>query len=227
MRVFLLLTVSAVALSLTAIGCGGTPSAANISLRKELQQRDQTIDQLKIEHQGDLADLRARRYPTTMLLAPDELAKLYTVHGISFGKLTGGSNLDTDKPFDEGVKVYVVPTDDDGQPIKAAGSFTVELFDLNFSQNNLVGEWHFNLEQTRQNWYGAAFLYNYILTCPWNTGGSQGAQRQRVPAHSALTLRLTFHDELTGREFTEQRSINVNPPPPDSATTKASPTTAP
>jgi hypothetical protein len=189
--------------ALTAIGCGGSPSGANILLRKQLQQRDDQIHLLKIQHQGDLADLRAHSGPTTTSLSPDELAKLFTTHGISFGKLTGGSDLDMRKPGDQGLKIYIVPTDGDGQPLKAAGTFTVEAFDLSLPDNNLIGKWNFALNQTRQSWYGAAFLYNYVLTCAW----------QHVPTNSQLTVRATFHDELTGREFTEQRIVTVNPPP--------------
>jgi hypothetical protein len=203
MRASLPLLLAILAPLLTALGCG-TPSGANIALRKELQQRDQQIALLKIQHQGDLADLRAASRPTTTMLVPDELARLFTTHGLSFGRLTGGSNLDTGKPGDQGLKIYVVPTDDDGQPLKAAGTFTVQVFDLSQPTDNLIGEWHFDLEQTRQSWYGSALLYNYVLTCPW---------QKRVPVNSQLTIRATLHDELTGREFTQQRLVTVNPPP--------------
>jgi len=189
---------------LTAIGCGGNPSTANIALRKQLQQRDDEISMLKIQHQGDQADLRASSRPTTTVLDADELTKLFTAHGLFLGRLTGGSTFDSNKPSDQGLKIYAVPTDDVGQPLKAAGTFAVEAFDLSLPADNLIGEWHFDLAQTRQSWLGAALLYNYVLACPWE---------YHVPTHSQLTVRVTFHDELTGREFTQQRVVNVNPPP--------------
>jgi hypothetical protein len=98
----------------------------------------------------------------------------------------------------------VVPTDDDGQPLKAAGTFTVEAFDLSLPDDNLIGQWTFDLNATRQSWFGQSFLYAYVLTCPW---------QEHVPTHSQLTVRVTFHDELTGREFTQQKIVTINPPP--------------
>jgi hypothetical protein len=97
------------------------------------------------------------------------------------------------------LKVYVVPTDQTGDELKAAGSFVVELFDLNKTSDNLVGRWEFNHDQARQSWLGSALLYEYVLTCPW----------QRPPEHSELTLKVTFQDELTGRQFATQKVVHV------------------
>ena len=190
------------AATFTTAGCGGNPSSANIALRKDLQQRNDQIAQLQTQHQGDLADLRAAKGPTTTSLSPDELARLFTVHGLSFGRLTGGSDFDTSKPGDQGLKIYIVPTDDDGQPLKAAGSFTVQAFDLS-DPSNLIGKWTFDLGTTKSDWFGQAMLYTYVLPCPW---------QQRIPQHAQLTVRVSFHDELTGRDFDAQRVANITPP---------------
>ena len=42
-------------------------------------------------------------------------------------------------------------------------------------------------------------LYGYIMKCPW----------QKVPTHPELTLKVTFHDELTGREIAQQKVVKV------------------
>jgi hypothetical protein len=195
--------LAAVLLALTIIGCAAGPRAANITLRKELQQRDAQIALLTAQHQADLADLRASTRPTTTTLTPDRLARLYTTHGLTLGRLTGGSNLDTAKSGDQGLKIYAVPTDDDGQPLKAAGTFTIEAFDLSLPENNRIGNWQFDLNAARQSWVSGFLLYNYVLICPW---------QNRVPTNSQVTIRVMFHDELTDREFTQQRLVNVNPP---------------
>jgi hypothetical protein len=185
------------------IGCGGSPSAVNIQLRKDLQNRDDLIENLKREHEADLADLHASTRPTTESLSPAELAKLFTTHGLKLGNLTGGSDFDSGKPGDRGLKIYACPTDDDGQALKAAGEFTVQAFDLSLPSDNLIGSWTFDAATTRQDWYGSAFLYTYVLPCPW---------QQRTPTHSNLMVRVTFHDELTSREFTQEKAITVNLP---------------
>jgi hypothetical protein len=141
-------------------------------------------------------------------LASERIDRLFTTHGIKFGRLTGGADLDPNKPGDEGLKVYVVPTDQEGHVLKAAGSFVVEAFDLGASGEVRLGRWEFPLEEARKLWYGAAMSYGYVLPCPWQT----------VPIHDEITVRTTFTDELTGRQFSEQRRVRVTLPPAPPAT---------
>ena len=207
------------ALLLIAAGCS-SPNAANIAVRKENQQlRDQVAD-LQRQHAADEAQIRAlESHATTVPVLPHErLETLFTTHGLKFGRLTGGADLDPSRPGDEGIKVYVVPIDGTGQQIKAAGSFVVEAFDLGKSQPpRQVGRWEFPLDQAAKNWFGQALLYTYVLTCPWQAAPPQDAD---------LTLRVTFTDALTQRQFTEQKQIRVNPPPAGTTQPAASPTAA-
>jgi outer membrane murein-binding lipoprotein Lpp len=184
-------------------GCGG-PSAVNIQLRKQNQTLQAQVDQLTAQHQRDVATLAAseKSHPTTRMLGPDQLDQLVTTHGLKVANLTGGDNPDTAASFDNQLKVYAVPIDGDGTPIKAAGSFKVEAFDLDDPKKPLIGTWNFDLNQTRTLFYSQFLLYTYVLNCPWQT----------VPAHADLTLRITFADALTGREFTEQVQVKVRPP---------------
>ena len=46
--------------------------------------------------------------------------------------------------------------------------------------------------------------YTYVLTCPW---------QNKIPRHAGLTVRVTFTDALTGRVFTAEKQVKVNPPP--------------
>jgi hypothetical protein len=216
-RILLFAAAGGVGIGLVSgqVGCS-SPSGANIELRKQLQDRDDQIATLQNEHQADLADLRASTRPTTTALPPDQIARLFTTHDISIGGMSGGSDLDMNKGADQGLKIYVVPTDDQGQKLKAAGSFTVDAFDLSLPDDNRIGHWVFDLDATRKSWFGEAFLYTYVLACPW---------QQRIPTHSSLTVRVTFHDELTGREFVQQKIVAVTPPPTSVPAT--APNTAP
>lgn len=184
-------------------GCA-KPNQANIELRKRIEAMETDVATAKRVHEADIATIRALQEQQGSLptLPQERLDKLFTVHGISLGRLTGGADLDPSTPGDGGIKVYVVPIDQTGQPLKAAGSFVVEAFDLDKPGDNLVGRWQFNTEQARNNWFGRAMLYTYVLSCPW--------QRPGNPQHSDLTLKVSFRDELTGREFTAQRVIKVN-----------------
>lgn len=197
---------SALTCLLAGLGGGcGQPNRANIELRKKNQELQSRIDDLNRRHEADSATIRGMETNATTrpTLPQDRLASLFTVHGLNFGRLTGGADLDPGHPGDEALKVYIVPVDQQGDVLKAAGSFVVELFDLEQSDKPLLGKWEFPADQAARNWYGQSLLYQYILTCPW----------QRVPEHQKLLVRVTFTDELTGRVFVENRDITIKPPP--------------
>jgi hypothetical protein len=180
-----------------AAGCS-SPNHANITLRKQNQELRSQIETLQRQHEADAASLKAMeaRGPSTVpTLSNDRFAELFTAHGLSFGKLTGA---DPDKPG--ALKVYVVPTDDAGEPLKAAGAFVVEAFDLAAGGENLIGRWEFPLADAAKNWFGKGLLYTYLLPLPL----------EKPPAHEQITLRVVFRDALTGREIAAQRVVKIN-----------------
>jgi hypothetical protein len=201
-------------LLVTAAGCG-SPSSANIIVRKQNQDLQDQVNALTRAREADAATIAAlqQRVGTLPTLPQDRLEKLFTVHGLKLGRLTGGADLDRAKPGDEAIKVYASPTDDDGDPLKAAGSFVVEAFDLAATPPEL-GKWTFDTGAARKLWSGSMLSHQYVLTCPW----------QKPPQHDELTVKVTFRDELTGREFHTQSVIKVQPPPP-SSTASATPAT--
>jgi len=178
------------AVPLICIGCG-KPNAANIIVRKENQTLQSKIDDLTRQHEADSAKIKSLEESkgTLPTLPNDRLSQLFTTHGLQFGKLTGVEG--------EKLRVFIVPTDDHGDPIKSAGTFTVELFDLAQTDNNLVGKWTFDNEQTKKAWQGTWPLYTYDLE----------ATLDKQPAHDDLTVRVTFTDLLTQRTFTAQKQI--------------------
>jgi hypothetical protein len=185
-------------------GCalfGGNPSQANNDLRKQVQQLQSQVNRLQSEHDADQRALAAwqQRSTTVPTLSADRLAKLFTVHGVNFGRLTGGARSDPSKTFDDELKVYVTPTDGDGQPLKAAGSFVVEAFDLNGPKPIRVGRWAFTDEQSLQLW-GGSFLENgFVLSCPIET----------PPVHPEVTVRVEFTDGLSLATFSAQTMVKV------------------
>ena len=191
--------------SAAAGGCGASSNQANVELRKENQKLVAHVADLERTNRGLEAQLKARESRpggAVPQLPQEKLGRLYTAHGLSLGRLTGGYSEDPSKPGDQVLKVYVVPTDDDGEPLKAAGSFSVELFDLTDKGDTRLGEWDFTTEQARGDWFGRSFLYTYVLSCPW----------QRTPTRPDATVRVTFTDELTGRQFKIDQDVKIKPP---------------
>lgn len=186
-------------------GCG-TPSKANIELRKQNQKLESQLAMLKRQNQLDqqvIQGLQNRR-PTVPTLPATRLSELFTTHGIQFDRLTGGADLDPGKPGDEGLALYLVPVDQSGEKFKAAGAFDVQAFDLADDKAPLIGHWRFDLKQSMKAWNGRLLDYDYVLICPWQS---------RLPAHPDLTVRVTFLDELTQTPFTAERVVHVNLPP--------------
>jgi hypothetical protein len=197
-------------------GCalfGGSPDAANIKLRKENQALKTQVEDLKRQSEANAALARSLQQsrPVLPALPSERLENLFTTRGLKFGRLTGGADLDRSRPGHEGIRVYVVPTDQTGEVLKAAGSFTVEAFDLAKPNAPLVGTWKFDLEEARKSWSGFLMDYNYVLVAPW---------QERVPEHPELTLKVTFFDELLQLPFSAQTKVNVNLPPKGTSTTR-------
>jgi hypothetical protein len=201
----LLRIVPLLALLGSAGGCGllfgGSPSSANIKLRKEnedLRQQIKEIQQQLTAREAEVTSLRERT-PSLPTLADARLSKLFTTHSLKLGRLTGGWDRDPRTPGDEGLIIHASPLDEDGQAIKAAGTFTVEAFDL-AEKETLVGKWKFDLASARKSWRGNFLDYNYVLQCPW---------KERRPRHPELTVKVTFLDELTQTPFHAQQVAKV------------------
>jgi hypothetical protein len=190
-------------LCLLLTGCG-SPSSANIELRKQQQQLQSQIAQMQQQHLADEATIRGlqNQATTVPVLPEDQLDQLFTVAGLNFGRLTGGYHPDPNTPGDTMLKVYVVPTDQFGDQLKAAGSFEVKLFDLALKTDNLLGTWNFDLPAAKAHWYSGGLLYTYVLDCPWQT----------APTHTKLSARITFRDALTHRLFVVDRDVTIELP---------------
>jgi len=187
---------------LAVTGCG-KPSQANIELRKQnaaLRQEIADLQRTQRELRLQIESLESQR-PTMPTLPADRLEQLFVVHELRLGRLTGGSDIDPDRPGDEALRVVAVPVDGDGHTLKAAGRFVIEVFDLS-DQPVLIGRWDLGFDQTRDRWMDGPLVTGYVLELPW----------LQAPRTSDLTLKVTFEDALTGRQFRQERSIRVQPP---------------
>ena len=202
-------------------GCGligGPRNTANIQLRKENQDLRNQIAALERQAQADAAVIRSRdaKVGTLPTLPRERISNLFTTHDITLGRLTGGADLDPQQPGHEGLKVYLIPIDGDGDPLKAAGVITVEAFDLSREERPKIGSWTFDLEAGRRQWTSVLNRYNYVLTCPW---------QEAPPTGGSLHVEVTFVDELTRGRFKKSADVTVEVPP--GPTTSPAAATAP
>lgn len=160
----------------------------NSRLRDQLQQATAS------------AASQQERIQTLQGLGPKRLDRLYSVTRIDITRYSGGVNLG-DGAGDQGVRLYIRPLDQQGDVIKAAGTFKVQVFDLAQSpQDSLVVGCEYPPEETAKHWYGGFITYQYQFDCLWKS----------PPRHADLTVQVSFTDYLTGQTFLVQKAIKVN-----------------
>ena len=149
--------------------------------------------------QGELA-ARDRRIEDLTAMGDKRLEKLYVVQRVRLGSATGGVDLD-DKPGDDAVKVFLEPVDQHGSVLKAAGSVTVQLYDLAATADeNLLAEHTYDVDETARHWSSGFVSYHYSFTCPLPAGRKVGPE---------VTVRVEFLDYLTGKTHTVQQLCKV------------------
>jgi hypothetical protein len=182
---------------------GGCADTTVIDLRREITQLNDTIRQKDtqiVEQQSTIAELN-RQIEAARGLTQADMETIVHPEKLVIGSLSGGDDYDG-QPGDDGVTLYLQPTDRDGDALKVAGKITVELYDLaNPPDQNLLGIVEVPVEKARELWYGKLMTQHYTVKCPWPRG--------RKPAHPEVTVRATFVDFLTRRVMTAQQTFTV------------------
>jgi outer membrane murein-binding lipoprotein Lpp len=197
MRCIWLKTLLALVAMTVTWGCGPRPEELRNELRREIQQLESKVERLEREKSAAEASLRAMREgtasPTTP--GPEELARLYTVHGVRFGRLTRLVAPESGPSGPWTLRVHLTPTDEDGEPIKSAGRIEVQALTENGADP--VHNWSFSAEQARAAWRGQALLYEYVLNC----------ELPGTWEPAPLTVEVRFTDLLTGRQFSARQKV--------------------
>lgn len=187
-------------LLLPLAGCLDT---SKIELQREISRLNDVVrekDNQLVAQQSTINQLN-QQIDAARGLSKADLEKLVYPERLVIGSLSGGEDYDG-VPGDDGVTVYLQPTDRDGDPLKVAGSIRVELYDLaNPPDENLLGTYEFPVDKARELWYGKLMTYHYTVKCPWPRG--------KKPRHTDITVRATFIDYLTRRVMTAQQTFSV------------------
>ncbi len=180
------------------IGCK-SPSKANIELRKQNAELSDQVAELQRQHDADLATMKSLEAGrnTVETLPAERLDNLFTTTGLSLGKLTGPARVNPASGGPDSLRIIATPTDATGQTLKAAGSFTIELFDLALPDNQRIGQWQIPVADAKKQWISTGLINAYVFQLPWQT----------KPEHDRLTIKVTFGDELTGRKFVAERIV--------------------
>jgi hypothetical protein len=156
-----------------------------------LEAQDKEIEKLK-EAKRILGELKEKR-----------LDKLYSAKTIKIDRLSGGLNTDG-QIGDEGVVVYASLHDQEGHKFKAAGAIDVFVYDLsNPRAPELIASCEYDVDQTKELWFGRMLTYHYKIECLW---------QKRPPAGRSVRVSVRFLDYLTGSVLQASADLEVTPP---------------
>jgi len=183
-------------------GCGEMLRSDN-SMRSELAELRTQNEQLQQQNIQQREQIDRLQQQMTQLRGFDEdrLEHLVRAEKIDFGRFSRAYDDDKDG-VDDGVVIYLLVRDRQGDVIKVAGEVEIELWDLAAEQGEqLLGEWRFDFEKLGQYWLGGPLTDHYKFKLPWQVG--------KKPTHANLTVKLVFRDALEGKVFEVNKLIEA------------------
>jgi len=192
--------------AIAAAGCvegGEDPIVAHKRTIRDLERENAALKASQLQLQRRIGEL-AGQVERLRGLPPDRMGKLFTVQRIELGRYTAGANLDG-KAGHDGVRVFLLPRDRDGHVIKAAGTVSLQLFDLSRADGNLIGRCDVPADALGKHWFGGLGRSHYRFDVPWTAR----------PAAPEVTVRIRFTDLLTGKALTAQKvcAVTLAPSP--------------
>jgi len=186
-------------------GCATSPSGPPA----DRQALEKTVAELR----SQLAAVQAERDDMKRLLAERGAAKppgdntsvsggkpfAFELTKVDFGFLTCGINLQGKKGPDDAIAAYVGLYDQFDTPIKAAGYFRFDLFDLARSKDYVVQSWSYEPEAAARHWQRFPACYQFKLPL------AAEVRAKRV------VLKVTFR-QADRKEFTAMRELAIERP---------------
>lgn len=177
---------------------------------KPLLVKIEQLTQEKARFQEDLTQFRneneqLKKQVQVLTGLPEDvrLDSLYRLQRIKIHRYTDLLDEDKDGTMEK-LAVYLQPIDDQGDIIKAAGTVSVQLWDLNqVSGEALLGQWSVEADELKKHWI-SILVTNYRLTFDL----AEKIERLK----RSLTVKVTFTDYLSGKVFNEQRVIEPDEP---------------
>ena len=188
-------------------GCNG-PTLAISELQNqvtELQREKRSLtDQVAL--QDEKLDKLKKAIANLELLGAERLEKLFSVSRVEIDERSGGADYDG-QLGDDGITLYLNLYDKQGDRFKAAGEIDVYIHDVDDpAQHTLITEYHFNVDEAAEKWFGRALTYHYKIKCPWEVHRPRGRDVQ---------VGVLFLDYLTGVVHQSHRQVKITPPPTD------------
>ena len=192
-----LYTIWVACLIIAAAGCESDNSTTGqiSTLRKEKKQLTRQLEQ------SDSQNKQLKKQLQTLAGLPDDvrLENLYNLQTVKVSRYTNFYDKDKDGQKEKLI-VYIQPTDEQGDIVKATGNVDIQLWDLNKDNGQaLLGQWQVKPDELKELWFASIVSVNYRLTFD--------IADKITEFEEPLTVKVTFTDYLTGKVFKEQRVI--------------------
>lgn len=159
------------------------------SLQDQLKNRDATIRDLQTK-------AGANALPT---LPPERLAQVFTAAHLEIRSQTDSADLGDNQ---HGFRIFLRTYADDGQTIPAAGTLTIEAFELPAApaEPRRLGTWTFTPQDMKKNWFTGLGTNHFALSCPWTS----------PPTLQEITFKAHLQDALTGQTLEAQLTKKIS-----------------
>jgi len=184
----------------SAGGCGGKRQSP--ATKKELISRETEL-KTRVEQVERENEVLKKQIETLSVLPSGKRAEgVYKVQTIGIGNYTNIYDEDKDGKK-ETLIVYVSPTDETGDAVKATGEVNIQLWDLSKSGGEaMLGQWTIEPNELKKKWYSSMMSSRYRFTFDVS-----GVVEDYKAGRPGLTVRVNFVDYLSGRTFSEQKVI--------------------
>jgi hypothetical protein len=188
-------------LVLTAVllaGCGvgsERKSPLEMKVRDLEREKAQAAGQLE-QSQIEAEQLKSQVKALAVLPQDKKESLFYSLSTVTIGGFTGFYDKNADGKREKLI-VYLEPTDQAGDLVKAPGVASVQLWNLSDPNSRaLLGQWQVQPAELYKLWYNTIAITAYRLAFDVPVTPAILAQ--------PLTVRATFADYLTGQVFTDQ-----------------------
>ena len=183
-------------------GCANPNDKESLAIKIEQLTQENTQLQERVEQfNSENKELKGQIQVLSGLSENVRLENLNQLEKIKIGRYTGFFDKDDDGR-EEKLIVYIHPTDEQGNALKAAGTVEVQLWDLNKTNGQaMLGQWKVEPDELKKLWFETLVSIYFRLTF-------DVADVVESP-EKPLTVKVTFTDYLTGKVFNEQKTIKA------------------